>query len=157
MANFFEILKGAKVPPSLWPEQPRSPQLRTLEAEAHRFPAERLAALYSIVPTPDDVQDLAAFTAITEALAAYLEATPAPTVADASRGLGQAFADAENSAGFTGTRDARDEFALRAIFCALMTLWDLGSISRSIPPTAERELAFWAKAEKIMREATNGS
>ena len=156
MANFFDLLKSARVPVALWPEQPRSPQLRALEAEAHRFPAERLAALYTIVPTPDDVQDLAAFTAITAALAAYLEATPAPTVADASRGLGQAFAAAESSAGFTGTRDARDEFALRAIFCALMAQWDLGSISRSIPATAERERAFLVKAEKVMKEAING-
>lgn len=155
MSGYFEILAAAKVPAALWPQQPRSAQLRSLETEATRFPPERLAQLYQYVPTPEDVANLQFFQATTAALAACLEAAPAPTPDENQRQLSDAFAAAEKQAPFAGDRNDRDTFRRVAVFCALLVSWDVDSIRRANPDADEEDVTLYLRAARLVTAGAN--
>ena len=158
MPDFFETLRAAKVPPTLWPVQPRSAQLQSLEAEAARFTPERLAQLYQYVPTPDDIANLKFFTATTAALADCLAGEPAPTTEECQRQLSDAFWRAQKSAPFAGDPDDRDQFKRAALFCALLTQWDAASISRANPDASQEDVMLFLRAERLLAGGNgNGS
>ena len=158
VTNYFDLLKSAKVPAALWPQQPRSEQLQSLEAEAARFTPERLGQLYQCVPTADDVANLKFFTATTAALAACLAGEPAPTPEECQRQLSEAFWGAEKQARFSGDPDDRDAFKRAALFCALLTQWDSASISRANPDASQEDMMLFLRAERLLAGGNgNGS
>ena len=155
MADYFDILKSAKVPPALWPQQPRSPQLQSLEVEAHRFTPERLGQLYQSVPTADDVANLKFFQATTAALADCLGGESAQTPQESQRQLSDAFWRAAKGAPFAGDLDERDAFKRAALFCALLTQWDSASINRANPDASQEDVMLFLRAERLLAGGAN--